>query len=100
MSDIYKDHGHPPGWENEFDPRCQACAQTENVWLIEKLWQASLENELSAATGYSPEGYCCSEAEAEALVAEAGICPANGWPLLRDTALRRKVRLGKLTPNK
>lgn len=29
MSDTYKDHGHPPGWENEHDPRCQACAQSE-----------------------------------------------------------------------
>lgn len=29
MSDTYKDHGHPPGWENELDPRCQACAQSE-----------------------------------------------------------------------
>lgn len=29
MSDTYKDHGHPPGWENEHDPRCQACALSE-----------------------------------------------------------------------
>ena len=29
MSDTYKDHGHPPGWENEHDPRCQACAESE-----------------------------------------------------------------------
>lgn len=29
MSDTYKDHRHPPGWENEHDPRCQACAQSE-----------------------------------------------------------------------
>jgi hypothetical protein len=29
MSETYKDHGHPPGWENEHDPRCQACAQSE-----------------------------------------------------------------------
>jgi hypothetical protein len=29
MSDTYKDHGHPPGWENEPDPRCQACAESE-----------------------------------------------------------------------
>jgi len=29
MSETYKDHGHPPGWENEYDPRCQACAQSE-----------------------------------------------------------------------
>lgn len=29
MSEDYKDHGHPPGWENEHDPRCQACALSE-----------------------------------------------------------------------
>jgi hypothetical protein len=29
MSEDYKNHGHPPGWENEHDPRCQACAQSE-----------------------------------------------------------------------
>lgn len=29
MSDTYTDHRHPPGWENELDPRCQACAQSE-----------------------------------------------------------------------
>ncbi len=29
MSETYKDHGHPPGWENEHDPRCQACALSE-----------------------------------------------------------------------
>jgi hypothetical protein len=29
MSETYKDHGHPPGWENEHDPRCQACAISE-----------------------------------------------------------------------
>ncbi len=69
------------------------------VWLIEKLWQDSWENEQSAASGYSPEGYCESEAEADALVAQGGMCAANGWPLTRDTPLRRKVRLERLSPN-
>lgn len=50
MSDTYKNHRHPPGWENEHDPRCQACAQSElaampgsvkvrrleYAWLIER----------------------------------------------------------------
>jgi len=29
MSDTFKDHGHPPGWEKKHDPRCQACAESE-----------------------------------------------------------------------
>lgn len=29
MSDTYKDHGHPPGWENDHDPNCQECAKSE-----------------------------------------------------------------------
>lgn len=29
MSDTYKDHRHPPGWENDRDPNCQACAESE-----------------------------------------------------------------------
>lgn len=29
MSDTYKDHRHPTGWENDRDPNCQACAESE-----------------------------------------------------------------------
>lgn len=70
------------------------------VWLIEKLWQDSWENHSSAASGYSPEGYCESEADADALVDAGGICAANGWPLMCDTPLRRKVQLKRLSLNK
>ena len=69
------------------------------IWLIEKLWQDSMENESSAARGYSPEGYCATEAEADALIAEAGICKANGWPITRDMPFRRKERVERISPN-
>lgn len=69
------------------------------IWLINKLWQDSMENKSSAATGYSPEGYCMSEAEADLLVSEGGTVKANGWPLMWDTPLRRKVRVKQLFPN-
>ena len=69
------------------------------IWIIDKLWQDSMENKSSAATGYSPEGYCMSEAEADLLVSEGGTVKANGWPLMWDTPLRRKVRVKQLFPN-
>ena len=80
-------------------PAVDRAAPLLGVWLIEKLWLDSWENERSAAIGYSPEGYCATETEADVLVSEGGMCAANGWPLTRDTPLRRKVRLERLSPN-
>jgi hypothetical protein len=70
------------------------------IWVIEKLWTDSFENQSSAASGYSPEGYCSSEEEADALIKEAGEYKGDCWSLriLKKTyMIRRKVPLNLLT---
>ncbi len=54
-----------------------------SIYLIKELWQDPLENH--NAYGYRAIGYVTSEERAKEIVAEAGVEPSNGWPLMHPT---------------
>lgn len=63
------------------------------IYLIERLWTDPLENDAGAAFGYSPEGFATSSAEAELLVAEAGVYSGSCWALHGTTPQVRRMKL-------
>ena len=71
-----------------------------SVWVIEKLWTDWMENDVHAAQGYKLEGYCASEAAADALIAEAGVYQGECWAVAPSTPVRRKVKLKLLAPKR
>lgn len=60
------------------------------IYLVEKLWTDSSENEPSLASGYEPIGYMTGE-EASSFISP--VVPANGWPLPKPTP---QFRISKL----
>lgn len=70
------------------------------VWLISRLWTDNIENEVSKACGYMPEGYCLTESVADELVAETGGFEGRCWAVSRGTPVRRKERLVELCVKK
>lgn len=67
------------------------------IWLIEKLWTDSLENEVSAVAGYAPAGFVLTEAEADTLIREAGNFTGKCWALNHPTPILRKRKIERLT---
>lgn len=49
------------------------------IWLIYRIWEDSLENNPSDAAGYSVECWCETEEEANRLIEEAGLYQGNNW---------------------
>ncbi len=51
-------------------------------YLVEKLWTDSMENEVSASSGYAPHLFFMDKAEADTFVSEGGVMPVkhNAWP--------------------
>jgi len=47
------------------------------IFLIERIWSDSMENDSSAALGYEPVGYVDTEEEAKAIVEKGGQVPVD-----------------------
>lgn len=54
---------------NEVMPRI-----SHSVWLIERIWFDSMENEIDSAVGYSPFGYVENEEKAKDFCKRGKIC--------------------------
>jgi len=52
-----------------------------SIYLIEKAWSDSMENEVNAAFGYKPHGYVFNEAEAQQICETSPFCTkeTHGW---------------------
>ena len=68
------------------------------IFLIEKLWTDPMENELSAAAGYSVEGYVKTENEARCIVKEGGEYKYSCWAIInwpKPISALRYRKMGK-----
>ncbi len=81
---------------NKFDSADLRPHTYQGIWLIEKLWTDSLENDYYAAQGYEPEGYVLYEEEADALIKSAGTFTGNCWAVSETTPVRRKRKISKI----
>lgn len=50
------------------------------IYIIEKLWTDTLENDYSRAQGYEPVGYVTQLDDARRIVHDAGVVTGDGWP--------------------
>lgn len=56
-----------------------------SIWLIERIWFNSLENEINSAVGYSPFGYVENEEKAKEFCKKGKICTQEDcWAVYKE----------------
>lgn len=66
------------------------------IFLIEKLWTDSLENEVNGAYGYDPHSYVDLEETAIRIVKDGGIVDKKQcWAFIRNMPMYKYTKINK-----
>lgn len=57
--------------------------QQNRIYLIQKVWTDSMENNLSDAIGYNTLGYVKTKEEADKIVEIGGTMESSSWPPIK-----------------
>lgn len=72
--------------------------RVDTIYMIERLWTDSMENQRSDAMGYNPVGFVLDYATAVNVVEAGGHKQGDGWPIPRGESKPRfrYVRLNRV----